>query len=91
MPSQKDLAMYRGRGMSEESDSDASPEIKRFRDFVVNVTFIADFGMVDGSGNATVTESEVCVHEYGGGVGTASASRSSSARGIGAISSGVGL
>ena len=62
----------------------------KFRAFGVSVTLIADFGVVDGSGNAIVTESEVCVHEYGGGFGMVSMLRFSSARGIGAILSGVG-
>jgi len=77
--------------MSEESDCEDVSEMRRLRALRVRVTFIADFGVVDGSGNATVTESEVWVHEYGGGFGRDSASRFSPARGIGAISSEVGV
>lgn len=77
--------------MGKESDCEDALEMRKLRDLGVKVIFIADFGVVDGSGKATVTESEVCVHEYGGGFGRGSASRFSPARGIGAISSGVGV
>jgi hypothetical protein len=43
-------------------------------------------GVVDGSGNATVISSESCVQAYGGGLG----GEASSARGMGANSSGDG-
>jgi hypothetical protein len=65
--------------------------MRRLRALGAKETFIADFGVEDGSGNATVTESEVCVHEYGGGFGRGSPSKFSPVRGIGATSSGVGV
>lgn len=71
--------------------TEASSEMNKLRALGVKLTLIVDFGVVDGSGNATVTESDVCVHEYGGGFGRGSASRFSPARGTGAISSGVGV
>ena len=80
--------MYRDKGVGEEFDSWALLEMKRLR---VNVSLIAGFGAVAGRGNATVMESEVCVHEYGGGCGTVSASKFSPARGMGTISSEVGV
>lgn len=77
--------------MGEDSDSADASEMKRLRAFEVKVTLIADFGVADGSGNATVTESEVCVQEYGGGFRRVFASRFSPTRGIGAISSAAGV
>jgi len=52
-------------------------------------TLICDLSVVEGSGNARVTSSFVCVQEYGGGfVGPfSSMSRFSFRRGIGASSS----
>ena len=64
--------------------------MRKFRAFGVSVTLIADFGVVDGSGNAIVAESEVCVHEYGGDFEMVSTLGFLSAWGIGTISSGVG-
>ena len=82
------LVMHRDKGMGEEFNSRGPLEMKRLR---VNVTLITDFGVVVGSGNATAMESEVCVHEYGGGFGTVPASKFSPARGACTISSEVGV
>ena len=80
-----------GEELEDSAEVSEEEMIRRLRALGVKATLIADFGVVDGSGNATVTESEVCVHEYGGGFGRGSASRFSPARGMGAISSGVGV
>ena len=104
MPSQRVLAVYRGSeirsvasplfmSVSLVADSATSTDNVRGE----KVTLIALFGVEDGIGNATVTSSDVCVHEYGGGfagvVGSAvvTESKFSPARGMGAISSGLGL
>lgn len=61
------------------------------------VTLMASLGVSEGRAKATVTESPVCVHEYGGGFGgpggglaVCALSSDSLARGIGAISSDEG-